>query len=162
MASYFLTETLAKEAVALALPAIKKLMATRTGGRNGLHIVILDPTITPAGGGSFAEAILYEHQIGDPEGWKHDYVAIARSKAEQAWRDGRPNLWTHLFAPALIVEGDARYWSSFVYNGLVVACSGIQPWFDFLVGGWVALACQQLAQDEKQVHDEATGGGFYR
>jgi hypothetical protein len=151
MTSRFLTRPVAKEAVNTVLPAILKLMETR-GRRAHLHIVVLDPTVKPWNG-TFEDAILYEHQIGNPNDWEHDYAGIARSKAAQAWRTQMPNGIMQLSAAALLEAGDVKYASSYVepLSGMVVGCSGIQGHFDYLVGGWVALACLQLAKDESEL-----------
>lgn len=147
MASSLLTRELAVEAVQLVLPSLEALLEKR-GKRPFFHIVILDPTVHPWNAG-FEDAILYEYSIRADE-WDNDYKAVARSKAYQTWRDGRhqANWLTHELGPASIEPGDAEAWSSFNWYGLTVAGSGIQRWLDYLVGGWVALACQMLCRDE--------------
>ena len=47
-------------------------------------------------------------------------------------------------------EGDLPFYGSFVYGNVVVACSGVEQWFDMLVSGWVALAFEQLMVHEYQ------------
>ena len=149
MSSVLLTRELAREAVELVLPSIELLLKNR-GKRQAFHLVILDPTVRPWNG-TFDEAILYEHSLYR-ESWDKDYGAVARSKALQTWRDGQglPNILHHELAPASLQRGDAEAWSSFNWYGLTVAGSGVQRWFDFLIGGWVALACQMLARDEAE------------
>ncbi|QGG79676.1 hypothetical protein GH975_03465 [Litorivicinus lipolyticus] len=36
------------------------------------------------------------------------------------------------------------FYGSFVYGSVIVACSGVEQWFDVLVSGWVAVAFEQL------------------
>lgn len=160
MTSLYLTKAIAEEAVKTVMPAIMSLMKNR-GVRGDLHIVVLDPTIKPWNG-TFTDAVIYEHQIGDPQEWKHDYASIARSKAEQSWRTQMPNGIMQLNAAALIEAGDVKYASAFVepLSGMTVGCSGIQGYFDYLVGGWVALACLQFAKDESEKAREKHGDFF--
>lgn len=149
MASILLTKKLAREAVELVEPSVVRLFETRAK-RACFHVVVLDPTIYPWEA-DFDEAVLYEHSFRK-EGWDKDYARIARSKAYQSWRDGQGmhNLIHHELSPASLREGDAEAWSSFHWYGLTVAGSGVQRWFDFMIGGWVALACQMLARDEAE------------
>jgi len=149
MASVLLTPDLAREAVELVEPSVIRLFETRAK-RACFHVVVLDPTIYPWEK-PFETAILYEHAF-HKEAWDKDYAGIARSKAYQSWRDGRgmPNILHHELSPASLQTGDAEAWSSFQWYGLTVAGSGVQRWFDFMIGGWVALACQMLARDEAE------------
>lgn len=149
MSSVLLTRDLAREAVELVEPSVIRLFETRAK-RPCFHIVVLDPTVYPWEA-RFEEAILYEHSFRKND-WDKDYGAIARSKAVQSWRDGRgmPNILHHELAPASLQAGDVEAWSSFHWYGLTVAGSGVQRWFDFMIGGWVALACQMLARDEAE------------
>ncbi len=161
MTSLFLTAKLAQEAVGTVLPAITELMNFRAK-RAHMHIVILDPTKKPWNS-TFEEAIVYEYQIGNPEEWEYDYKNVARSKAEQSFRTGLPNGIMHLHAPVLIESGDTKWTSSYVdsISGMIVACSGVQGYFDYLVGGWVALTCLQFAYDEsEEVHQNSCRDRF--
>ena len=160
MASALLTKELAVEAVQLVLPSIEALLGSR-GRQKQFHLLILDPTVKPWNG-TFEEAILYEYSIRKDE-WNKDFQAVARSKAYQTWRDGRgmPNILHHEMSPASIESGDAEAWSSFDWYGLTVAGSGVQRWFDFLIAGWVALACQMLARDEMEPYRKDPARQFY-
>ena len=149
MASVLLTKELAREAVELVLPSINAVLDGR-GKRRYFHIVILDPTVKPWNG-SFEDAILYEYSIRKDE-WDNDYDSVARSKAYQSWRSqgGYPNLIIQEMGPASLQAGDRQGTSSFEWYGLIVAGSGIQGWLDFMIAGWVALACQMLAREEAE------------
>jgi hypothetical protein len=137
---------LAREAIELLTPSIKKLLSEKAK-REDMHIVVMDPTLKPWEC-SFEEAILYEHSMTDKATWANPYDEIAREKAQQAWRDGESNMHKHLFAPATLKSGESAYYGSFEYEGVIVASSGVESWFDVLISGWVALTIQQLAQDE--------------
>lgn len=141
-------EQLANEAFELVMPAISGLLA-RYARKEHLHIIVMDPGVKPWEG-SFDKAVLLERSIGDPDEWEHDYRKIARNKAKQAWRNSQANILTQMLAPATLEDGDTIFWGSFEYYGVIVAASGIQPWFDMLVSAWVATALQQLAQHKVQ------------
>lgn len=139
-------EALAKEAVSLIKPSIEALFE-RTNRRE-LHIVIMDPRIKPWEA-DFADAILYQESIRTAE-WALPFDEFARNKAEQAWRDAQANIVTQAQHPSSLREGDLPFYGSFVYGNVVVACSGVEQWFDMLVSGWIALAFEQLVIHERQ------------
>jgi len=138
-----------QKAVELVLPAIEGMFERGIAKRKDLHIVVMDPT-KDRGQGNFEDSILFEHSFGDPERWESDYAAIARSKALQTWRSGLPSIMTHWMAPATLRPGDTRHWGSFEYLGVIVSASGIQPWFDMMISAWIAIAIQQVSQNELQ------------
>ncbi|CAA6827005.1 MAG: Unknown protein [uncultured Thiotrichaceae bacterium] len=137
---------LAKEAVGLIKPSIEALFE-RTNRRE-LHIVIMDPRIKPWES-DFADAILYQESIRNTE-WTLPFDDFARNKAEQAWRDSQANIVTQTQHPSSLRESDLPFYGSFVYGNVVVACSGVEQWFDMLVSGWIALAFEQLVIHERQ------------
>lgn len=139
-------EALAKEAVSLIKPSIEALFE-RTNRRE-LHIVIMDPRIKPWEA-DFSDAILYQESIRNTE-WALPFDEFARNKAEQAWRDAQANIVTQTQHPSSLREGDLPFYGSFVYGNVVVACSGVEQWFDMLVSGWIALAFEQLVIHERQ------------
>lgn len=134
------TKLLAAEAVELVKPAIERLFEQTN--RKELHIVIMDPRIKPWEA-SFEEAILYEASIQNSE-WTIPFNELARKKAQQAWRDGCANVNHQTVHPSSLRDDDVLFYGSFVYGNIVVACSGVQQWFDMLVSGWIALAFEQL------------------
>jgi len=110
-----------------------------------MHIVVMDPTIHPWET-DFEQAILFEYSIGDRREWPVDFREVALDKARQAWSDGRGNMYKHLLAPVTLKSGDVAFYGSFEHDGVVVAASGVEGWYDVLVCGWVAIAFHQLAQ----------------
>ena len=139
-------ENLAAVAVELVKPSIEALFQ-RTN-RKELHIVIMDPRIKPWEA-SFEDAILYQESIRTLDTWELPFDEFARSKAEQAWREGKPNILLQTLHPSSLRENDLAFYGSFVYGNIVVACSGVEQWFDMLVSGWVALAFEQLITHER-------------
>ncbi len=138
---------IAAEAVTLVKPAIETLFQ-RTN-RKELHIVIMDPRIKPWEA-SFEDAILYQESIKTLEMWELPFDEFARSKAEQAWREGVPNIVAQSQHPSSLREDDLPFYGSFVYGNIVVACSGVEQWFDMLISGWIALSFEQLMIHERE------------
>jgi len=140
-------EEIAQQAVTLVKPSIEALF-DRTN-RKELHIVIMDPRIKPWES-DFGDAILYQESIRTLDAWEHPFDDFARNKAEQAWRDSQANIVAQARHPSSLREGDLPFYGSFVYGNIVVACSGVEQWFDMLVSGWIALAFEQLMIHEQQ------------
>lgn len=132
---------IAKEAVALVRPAIDELFKRTI--RQELHIVILDPRVKPWDC-DFADAILYQESICSGPAWDKPFDDFARSKALQAWRSQQHNLHLQMQHPSSLREDDAPFYGSFVYGDIVVACSGVEQWFDMLISSWIAVAFEQL------------------
>lgn len=142
-------QQIALDAIDLVTPSIK-LLFERTN-RKELHIVVMNPQIKPWEG-SFEEAILCEKSLGDPHKWTTPFDELARKKAQQAWRDSMSNIHHQTLHPSSIREGELLFFGSFVYGNVVVACSGVQQWYDMLVSGWIAVAIEQLAMHEYQMN----------
>lgn len=138
---------IAKDAVELTMPSILKLFE-RTN-RQELHIVIMNPQLKPWET-SFDDAVLYETSLGTPESWSTPFDQLARKKAQQAWRESTSNIQLQTLHPASLREDDVLFYGSFVYGNIVVACSGVEQWYDMLISGWIALAIEQLTMHEYQ------------
>jgi len=144
--SFFLTESLAKEAIRLTMPTIQAFMNEGIAVRHDLHIVILDPAIPYSPITDFTETILVEHSLGDVENWQHDYAEIACGKAANSWRTGKE---THDLrsTPWLYRLADVRFAGSSVRDNIIVACSGVQGHFDRMFAGMIREACEGLCID---------------
>src|SRR3989338_7336273 len=59
-----------------------------------------------------------------------------KRKELQLWHDRNDD--RSEIIPHLLFPGDAPFWGGAKRRGIVVACSGIQPWLDKLVSGMVA------------------------
>lgn len=127
----------AEKAIRNALPRIREMMMDgETEGRHGLHIVVLDRTVPFGHVDRIVLPVLAERSVGaDRDQWKHDFHAIALSKARISWRTGRPTAEVPLSERE---AGDTKYWGSVVYGMFVVAVSGFQPYFDRAVAGIIA------------------------
>ncbi|GLT13828.1 hypothetical protein [Vibrio algivorus] len=140
-------KSIVKDAIDVVTPSIEKLFE-RTN-RKELHIVVMNPELKPWES-SFEDAILYEKSLGEPESWTIPFNQLARQKAKQAWRDSVANINTQTQHPASIREGDILFYGSFVYGNIVVACSGVEQWYDMLISGWIAVAIEQITMSEYQ------------
>ncbi len=124
---------LAEQALALALPTIEALMESHTS-RKLMGIVMLGPS----------GEILLERGIGPdvdkPESADllQTFLRIARSKAAIHHRTGRPSREVHDRAPHLLLVGDTVYGGSAAYEGLIVAGSGVQDYFDETIAAILA------------------------
>lgn len=135
------------DAVDLVLPAIERLFE-RTN-RKELHIVVMNPQVKPWEV-SFEDAVIFERSLGSPESWTIPFDQFARKKAQQAWRESTSNIQLQTQHPASLREGDILFYGSFVYGNVVVACSGVEQWYDMLISGWIAVAIEQLTMSEYQ------------
>ena len=89
--------------------------------------------------------VLYEYTFGDVSKFPHPFIDIARCKALQLWHD-RNDDRTEII-PHLLFPGDTPFWGGVKRHGIVVACSGIQPWLDKLISGMVTDLLVALAYD---------------
>ena len=150
---------IAEEAFEIIKPSVVKLLKEKAL-REDMHIVVMNPTIKPWES-TFEDAILVEFSLTDKGNWKNPFDTFALSKAKQAWRDGRDNVKKQLLSPATLKDGDVAFYGSFEYEGVIVAASGVEGWFDQLVSGWLALTIQQLCQDYIQKFKSREKMEFY-
>ena len=144
--SRFVDRELAAEAVAMALPLLEAAMRHPEYGDSGfLHIVVLNPAVTPTDG-SFDDAILYEHSIGDRSRWDADYAGFAHAKARLSWRHQQDSAVIQKLRPYSVREGDTTLWGSVALDGIVVGVSGAFPWFDEAYSAIIAVCLRALAK----------------
>jgi len=144
--SYFIDRHAAEKAVGLALPMIQEAMKQKEVGESGfLYIVVMDPLRGPAVS-SFEEAILYEYAVGDRSKWDADYAGFARAKARVSWRNGMDGHMVQELRPQLLAAGDTVLWGSVVVDGITVAVSGANPWYDEAFAGTVAMCLRAVAK----------------
>lgn len=132
---------IAQEALNIVTPAIDRLFEQTN--RKELHIVIMNPRLKPWEA-SFEEAILLETSIKNSPEWALPFEQFARNKAKQAWREQQPNLATQALHPSSLEAEDVPFYGSFVYGNIVVACSGVEQWYDMLIASWIATTIEQL------------------
>ncbi len=141
--SLLLTETIARRAVELVMPAIVWAMSTGLAKRTHLAIVILDPKP------NLAEPIrLYEEKLGEEEDWDHPYTDIAWGKAEVCWRNQCNSGEVRDHRPFAYQAVDPSFQGGVYMDGLVVACSGVDGYVDEMFSMWIALACLALCRQK--------------
>ena len=72
--------------------------------------------------------------------------AFARAKARVSWRTGRDSHDVLTPAPHRLEPGDTLLWGSVCVDGIVVAVSGMQPWYDEALAGMVACGLRAIAK----------------
>jgi hypothetical protein len=149
---YFADREAASEAIRLVLPMLEAAMANHQVGESGfLYIVIMNPVLRPWEA-EFEQAILLEHALGDRDKWDADYAAYARAKARSTWLAGRDTHGLAALSPHLLRAGDAGVWGSAVVDGIVVATSGVHPWYDEAFSGAIAYALRAVAKGRAAAH----------
>lgn len=137
----------ARRAVALALPMLVASLGDRGVGESGcMHIVVMDPG-RPYGSCPFDDAILYEHSLPARERWDADYAYYARGKARLAWRTGIDTSHVIARTPHLLRHGDLALGGGVAEQGMVVAVSGANPWFDDAFARGVACLLRAVAHE---------------
>jgi hypothetical protein len=145
-ASCLLDREAAARAVDMALPMIRAAIENRSAGESGFfYLVVMRPGSSP-GSSSFEEAILYEHAVGDRDNWDADYRGFALAKARIAWRTGLDSHIVQEQRPHLLEAGDTVLWGSVAMDGIVVAASGADAWYDEAFAGAVALCLRAQAK----------------
>lgn len=135
----------ARDAVQLALPTIERSMRDPAAGDSGcLHIVVMHPRLSP-GSVPFAQAILYEYSINRAN-WDADYEKFARAKARVSWRTRKDSHVVQALQPQLLEPGDTVLWGGVCMDEIVVAVSGMQPWYDEALSGVIACCIRAIAK----------------
>ncbi len=148
-----LTAALAREAIDKVLPMLEAAAQDReVCGMGFLAVAILDPSRQPAET-PFADALLLEHAVGDETQWDADYGAFAREKARLCWQTGLDSRILQA-QPHLLRRGDSPLWGAVNLEGIVVAVSGAQPWYDeaFALALAAMLRCLALREQAKRGH----------
>lgn len=141
--SFLLTESIAQEAIGMAYPMFQAAAQKRQVKRGQLYIVVMDPCLTFGSGVRFEEAILAESGWGPAE---EKYQQVAFQKAEVSWRTGLPSLLVQQMYPHLLTHGNTKWGGSWVHQGIVVACSGVEEYMDQLFSQIIAGTCAALVK----------------
>ncbi len=158
----YITQDIATAAVAMAT---KLVLGSGIAKRGDCHVVVMVPAMKDDAPdypdyphyAIFAE-VIYEDSFGDVGNWEHPYDNIARCKALQLWHDrndGRAGS-----VPHLLFSGDTPYWGGVKREGIVVACSGVEPYFDKLISGITADCIIALAQHAYENDKQRVGLNF--
>jgi hypothetical protein len=146
---------LAQEAVACARPLFDRAVQTQDFGESSAaHVVVMRPG-SSAGDSTFEQAILYEESFGDVPRWDADYAGFARAKARLAWTMQRDSQAVRDAAPHLLTAGDTLLGGGVYIDGMTVAVSGMQAWFDEALAASVAWFLRALAKREVAARGKA-------
>jgi hypothetical protein len=143
----YLNKSRARHAIELAEPTILKMMQTVTNHK-ALHIVIV----------GVDGQILHEQSVGPDVGREPDpqrmagCVEIARSKAQIHFRTGRPSAEIQARRPGSLLVGDTVYGGSAEHEGIIVAVSGVQGFYDESIAGTVASILWGLCMEAQTAH----------
>ena len=140
--SLLLNKELAQAAVDAVMPAISALMHDRHSPlkRKTACILVANPSVIPTSPemrDEWVEAggILHRHDIGD--NWEYPFDKIATSKLHLSMLYRMSTREIQFNQPWLTENGDTSYYGSVYCDGLAVACSGVQPYFDEMISEWV-------------------------
>lgn len=137
---------MAREAVACARPLFDRAVRTRDFGESSAaHVVVMRPGVTSRDM-PFEQAILYEESFGEVARWDADYAGYARAKARLAWTTQRDSQQARDTAPHLLALGDTLLGGGVHIDGITVAVSGMQAWFDEALAASVAWFLRALAK----------------
>jgi hypothetical protein len=150
---------LAERALDIARPMLERAIADERMGKSGyMHGVIMNPACPPAVC-AFTEALLHEWTLGDADGQPELYRRLAREKARLSWLHGADTQLLQTQRAHLLSRGDVTLWGSVVVDGIVVAISGLDAWYDEALSGAVAM-CLRGAMKDRLVR-EWRDGHFY-
>jgi hypothetical protein len=139
--------SLVERAFDLASPLIEAALDTPdVSADRFLHVVVVDPDPP-----RFDDAVLAERSFGHAAtSGGVDYRGFARAKAQLAWRTSLDTRQVQQSAPHLLRAGDTLLWGSACRDGLIVAASGAQPWFDEAFSGVVLELVRALVQARRR------------
>lgn len=160
----YLTRALVKQAVDFTWESVtKSFIGDSLLKREECHIVVLVPGMEDdlpdeAKFSPLRPVLSYSESHGDPANWTAQFDRIAMGKALQLWQ-GRNDDQTDINRHLLFV-GDTVYWGGVKYEGIVVACSGVQPHFDKMISGIIAHVIVALADDAYRNDETQKGKDF--
>ena len=128
---------------------IEEFLKNQQPNASGLAVVVTTTKVID-GGLSKGEHLLF-HPFGDRTKWRGEFGGIAASKAALSVRTGRNSAD---LAPHYRMTGDTIHSGSVVLDDIVVACSGIKPYYDEMISMWLAATIKALA---KARFDEVRG-----
>ena len=163
----FLTKEMAERAIDFAVTSVMESPALRgflQPKRHQLHVVVLVPGMTNHVVEDYPDwpdyplkpVLLHEKSFGNKAEFGKPYDEIARCKALQLWTDRNDDRTDCV--PHLLFKGDTPFWGGVKRRGLVVTCSGVQPWIDKLISGIVADTLVAMAHQAWTDSADRAGG----
>jgi len=144
-------ETVAETAMDMvAGTIIASTMLRGLAKRQDLHIVV----------GNSEGKVLASSSLGDLENWEHPYDKIAESKFALTVKHQMPTRQIQGQHPELSgEEGDTFFWGSYIDGGIVVACSGVQAYWDEAYSKCIVAVIKALVTAKQE--DEMQKGGHF-
>ena len=151
----FLTRGVAESAIVSAVDMTFRAIPVK---REMLHVVVLVPEMDVTSRKwpdyPIRPFCIAQMSFGNMKDWPYKFDEIAQCKALQLWHDrndGGTDITPHLLFP-----NDTPFWGGVKRHGIVVSCSGVQPWFDRMIAGITADVCVARAYDAwMNSHDKA-------
>lgn len=145
------------KAANFTFPAIKMTMESGVTKRSDLAVVVTaTEVIKPCNPNkSFKENCYLIFNFGEKTEWDHDYESIALSKAKISVRTRKA---TAVLEPHYLLRDDTVYGGSVVLDDIVVACSGVEPYYDEMFSMWIASAIK--AEAKKIFNDSYSNQDF--
>lgn len=139
-----LTPGLVNDAIEMVRPHIAATLKSHAKREHLAVVVTTTDVINPRNPDKTAkeDMFLIAH-FGDKSVWENDYEDIAISKAEKSVRTGKSSAE---LAPHYLLDSDTVFWGSVVLDDIVVACSGVEPYYDEMFSMWIAAAVKALAK----------------
>ncbi len=134
-----------REALEFTFRAIRMTMELGVTKRSHLAVVVTATEVIKSHNPnkSFKENCYIIYPFGEKTEWEHDYESIALSKAEISVRTRKA---TAELEPHYLLKGDTVYWGSVVLDDIVVACSGVEPYYDEMFSMWIVAAIKAEAK----------------
>ena len=139
-----LTPSLAEDAFAMIRPQIEAFLASQGFAPNLAFAITATAALRPADAVAGSASPFYlVAALGNKADWPADLEALAMAKAAKSARTDRDSadLPAHY-----LLAGDTLAWGSVVLDDIVVACSGIKPWFDEMLAMWLAATVKALCK----------------
>lgn len=139
-----MTPGLMQEALEMVRPHIAAILKSHAKRQHLAVVATVTAAISPHHPEKTpAENMFLIAHFGDKEAWESDYMRIALSKAEKSARTGKGSAE---LAPHYLLDGDTVFSGSVVLDDIVVACSGVEPYYDEMFSMWIAAAMKALAK----------------
>ena len=133
-----LTTSMVSRAYDVLAPMLKQMADSKIIRHLDMYLVVMNPLMPFCGDYSkeaFEAAVLWEKAVTNPAAWANQYDDFACEKAKASWRTGLPTRLIRECSPHLLAKGNTRHGGSDVNQGLITACSGVEPWHDAMISG---------------------------
>lgn len=129
--------------------------------RKTIHVVVVVPSYeselpgeTDVSGSMIRPHRIYQKSFGNMMEWEHPFDDIARCKSDQLWYEFNPGNGVKNPPAHLMFPNWTPYWGGDKKEGLVVACSGVQPHFDKMISGMILSGIIGLAEHAWETSEE--------